>query len=125
METIIRRLDRQARNISGISLYLQPVQDLTIDSTVSRAAYQFVIESASTADLRAYVPKLMNRLANLPELENVSTNFLDNGLSAYIAVDRDTAARFGITAATVDNALYDAFGQRIVSTIFTESNSIA
>ena len=122
VETVIRRLDKTARNISGLSLYLQPVQDLTIDSTVSRSAYQFVIESASTAALRDWVPKLIARLNTLPELENVSTNFLDNGLSAYIAVDRDTAARFGITAATVDNALYDAFGQRIISTIFTQSN---
>jgi len=122
VETVIRRLDKTARNISGLSLYLQPVQDLTIDSTISRSAYQFVIESASTAALRDWVPKLIARLNTLPELENVSTNFLDNGLSAYIAVDRDTAARFGITAATVDNALYDAFGQRIISTIFTQSN---
>jgi multidrug efflux pump len=122
VETIIRRLDKEARDIAGVSLYLQPVQDLTIDSTVSRSAYQFVVEGASTAELREWVPKLMARLATLHEIENVSTNFTDQGLSAYIAVDRDTAARFGITAATVDNALYDAFGQRIVSTIFTESN---
>ncbi len=122
VETVIRRLDKESRNISGISLYLQPVQDLTIDSTISRSAYQFVIESASTAALRAWVPKLMDKLNSLHEIENASTNFLDNGLQAYIAVDRDTAARFGITAATVDNALYDAFGQRIVSTIFTQSN---
>jgi multidrug efflux pump len=122
VETIIRRLDKEARDIAGVSLYLQPVQDLTIDSTVSRSAYQFVVEGTSTAELREWVPKLVAKLATLHEIENVSTNFTDMGLSAYIAVDRDTAARFGITAATVDNALYDAFGQRIVSTIFTESN---
>ena len=122
VETIIHRLDKEARDIAGISLYLQPVQDLTIDSTISRSAYQFVVEGASTAELREWVPKLVQKLSTLHEIENVSTNFTDMGLSAYIAVDRDTAARFGITAATVDNALYDAFGQRIVSTIFTESN---
>ncbi|MGH6977515.1 MAG: efflux RND transporter permease subunit, partial [Stellaceae bacterium] len=122
VETIMHRLDREAHDIAGISLYLQPVQDLTIDSTVSRSAYQFVVESARTADLRTWIPKLMNKLSALPQLENVSTNFLDDGLSAYIAVDRDTAARFGITAATIDNALYDAFGQRIITTIFTQSN---
>jgi multidrug efflux pump len=122
VETIIHRLDKEARDIAGISLYLQPVQDLTIDSTISRSAYQFVVEGASTAELREWVPKLVQKLSALHEIENVSTNFTDMGLSAYIAVDRDTAARFGITAATVDNALYDAFGQRIVSTIFTESN---
>ena len=68
------------------------------------------------------MPKLVDRLGRAPELENISTDYLDRGLSAYIAIDRDTAARFGITAATIDNALYDSFGQRIVSTIFTQSN---
>jgi multidrug efflux pump len=98
------------------------VQDLTIDSTISRAQYQFVLEDASTATLNQYVPKLIDTLSKRPEIENVSTNFTDRGLSAMVVVDRDTAARFGITAATIDNALYDAFGQRIVSTIFTQSN---
>jgi multidrug efflux pump len=119
---VIRRLNRAALHVPGISLYLQPVPDLTIDSTVSRAQYQFVLQAASSATLSQWVPKLIDRLQQSPELENVSTNFMDKGLSAYVAVDRDTAARFGITAATIDNALYDAFGQRIVSTIFTQSN---
>ena len=119
---IARNLMDEADTIPGMTLYLQPVQDLTIDSTISRAQYQFVLESASTAALRQWVPKLIDRLSQASALENVSTNFLDNGLSAYLALDRDTAARFGITAATLDNALYDAFGQRIVSTIFTQSN---
>ncbi|MBV9993116.1 MAG: multidrug efflux RND transporter permease subunit [Alphaproteobacteria bacterium] len=119
---VLRRLEDSARNVPGISLYLQPVQDLTIDSTVSRAQYQFVLEDASTATLNTYVPKLVDALNRTPELVNVSTNFTDRGLSATVVVDRDTAARFGITAATIDNALYDAFGQRIVSTIFTQSN---
>ncbi|MEJ0028086.1 MAG: MdtB/MuxB family multidrug efflux RND transporter permease subunit [Rhizomicrobium sp.] len=114
-------LDR-ARQVPGISLYLQPVQDLTIDSTISRAQYQFVLEDASAATLTAAVPKLLKALSARPELRNVSTSFLDRGLSATVMVDRDTAARFGITAATIDNALYDAFGQRIISTIFTQSN---
>src|SRR6185295_257704 len=77
---------------------------------------------ARTSELRTWVPKLIDKLSKLPELENVSTNFLDDGLSAFVDIDRDTAARFGITAATVDNALYDAFGQRIITTIFTQSN---
>ena len=118
----IRRLLDAAHAVPGIQLYLQPVQDLTIDSTISRAGYQFVLEDSSTAVLRQWVPRLMQRLSKTPELTNVSTNFLDRGLSAYVTVDRDTAARFGVTAATIDNALYDAFGQRIISTIFTESN---
>ncbi len=114
-------IDR-AQRVAGISLYLQPVQDLTIDSTTSRAQYQFVLEDASAATLTAWVPKLLQALSARPELRNVSTSFLDRGLSATVVVDRDTAARFGITAATIDNALYDAFGQRIISTIFTQSN---
>jgi len=114
-------IDR-AQRVAGISLYLQPVQDMTIDSTTSRAQYQFVLEDASAATLTAWVPKLLQALSARPELRNVSTSFLDRGLSATVVVDRDTAARFGITAATIDNALYDAFGQRIISTIFTQSN---
>jgi multidrug efflux pump len=119
---IVAALERSARQVPGISLYLQPVQDLTVDSTVSRAQYQFVLGAAGTVPLDAWVPKLMTKLSAAPELANVSTSYLDKGLSANIVVDRDTAARFGITAATVDNALYDAFGQRIISTIFTQSN---
>ncbi|SRR5665213_1080980 len=119
---IIRRISSETRDVPGIALYMQPVQDLTIDSAVSRAQYSFVLGSASNAELDQWVPKLLGRLSQLSDIENVSTNYLDKGLSAYIAIDRDTAARFGITAATIDNALYDAFGQRIVSTIFTQSN---
>jgi multidrug efflux pump len=119
---IIARLRQQAHDVAGISLYLQPVQDLTIDSTVSRSEYQLVLEAARTADLDQWVPRFMDRLSHVAAIANVSTDYLDKGLSAYLKVDRDTAARFGITAATIDNALYDDFGQRIISTIFTESN---
>ncbi|MBS0273181.1 MAG: MdtB/MuxB family multidrug efflux RND transporter permease subunit [Proteobacteria bacterium] len=118
----IRRLNREARGVAGISLFMQPVQDLTIDSAVSRGEYSFVLGSATASELDQWVPKLIDRLNQESVIENVSTNYLDKGLSAFIAIDRDTAARFGITAATIDNALYDAFGQRIVSTIFTQSN---
>jgi multidrug efflux pump len=116
------RLGASARNISGIKLYLQPVQDLTIDSTVGRAQYQFILEAASSATLTPWVPKLLERLTQAPQLANVSTNFVDTGLTVQIDIDRDTAARFGVTAATIDNVLYDAFGQRIISTIYTQSN---
>ncbi|MGB8363255.1 MAG: MdtB/MuxB family multidrug efflux RND transporter permease subunit [Rhizomicrobium sp.] len=119
---IVRRLTNIAHGVTGISLYMQPVQDLTIDSTVSRAQYQFMLEAPNSATLDQWVPRLMDQLSQTPELENVSTNYLDRGLSANMTIDRDTAARFGVTAATIDNALYDAFGQRIISTIFTESN---
>src|SRR5690349_7947089 len=116
------RIAQATRNVAGITLYLQPVQDLTIESTQGRAQYQFMLQAASGATLDRAVPPLLDRLQRMPQLANVSTNYMDRGLSAFIVVDRDTAARFGVTAATIDNALYDAFGQRIVSTIFTQSN---
>jgi multidrug efflux pump len=101
---------------------MQPVQDLTIDDRVSRTEYQFVLESTHPGDLTEWVPKLTDRLRALSQVNDVASDLSDKGLAAFINIDRDTAARFGITAATIDNALYDAFGQRIISTIFTESN---
>ena len=122
LATIMDRLAVDAHAVPGITFYLQPVQDLTIDSTTSRAQYQFVLQSATTGALNDFVPKLLAALQKAPALRNVSTDFLDKGLSAYLTVDRDTAARFGISAATIDNVLYDSFGQRIISTIFTDSS---
>jgi multidrug efflux pump len=119
---VIRRLERETQDVSGITLYMQPVQDLTIDATVSRSQYQFVLEDANASEFAKWVPKLLERLEQIPQIEEVASNFAENGLSAYILIDRATAGRFGITPATVDNALYDSFGQRIVSTIFTQSN---
>jgi multidrug efflux pump len=119
---VIRRLERETRDVAGISLYMQPVQDLTIDATVSRSQYNFVLEDANPSEFSTWVPKLLARLQQIPEIEDVASNYAENGLSAYILIDRPTAGRFGITPATVDNALYDSFGQRIVSTIFTQSN---
>ncbi len=122
IETIMARLRRETQSVPGISVYFQPVQDLTIDSTVSRAQYQFVLGAAGDSILAPWVPQLLTALSGAPQLQNVSTNYLDEGLTANIEVDRDTAARFGVTAATIDNALYDAFGQRIISTIYAQSN---
>jgi multidrug efflux pump len=119
---VIRRLRDQLGNVPGVSSYMQPVQDLTIDDRISRTQYQFALESAKPADLVTWIPKLTDRLRQLPEVIDVATDLSEGGLAAYITIDRDTAARFGITAATVDNALYDSFGQRIISTIFTESS---
>jgi multidrug efflux pump len=119
---IIRRLQREAADITGISLYMQPVQDLSISDTVSRTQYQFVLEDANPEEFNVWVPKLVEKLQQLPQLEDVASDQENQGLSAYLTIDRDTAGRFGITPATIDNALYDAFGQRIVSTIFTQSN---
>jgi multidrug efflux pump len=119
---IIRRLQRETADVPGISLYMQPVQDLSIDTAVSRTQYQFVLEDSNPEEFNTWVPKLVDRLQQVPELEDVASDQENQGLSAYLTIDRDTAGRFGITPATVDNALYDAFGQRIVSTIFTQSN---
>ncbi len=119
---IIRRLEKEVAGVSGITLFMQPVQDLTIDATVSRSQYQFVLEDANAAEFAVWVPKLLQRLDRIPEITDVGSTFSDNGLSVYVKIDRATAARFGITPATVDNALYNSFGQRIVSTIFTQTN---
>ena len=120
--TIIARLNHEVAQVPGIALYLQPVQDLTIDATVSRSPYQFVLEDADPDELATWSQKLVQKLNQEPDLSGVSSDQQQDGLSVYVDVDRDTAARFGITAATIDNALYDAFGQRIISTIFTQSN---
>ena len=119
---IIRRLAEETSVVPGIKAYMQPVQDLTIDDRVSKTQYQFILECADPATLATWGEKLTEKLKGSPELSEVATDSAERGLSAYIVIDRDTAARFGITAATVDNALYDAFGQRIISTIFTQSN---
>jgi multidrug efflux pump len=119
---VIRRLQRETASVQGISLYMQPSQDLTIDSTVSRTQYQFVLESAKLDDFDVWVPRLMDRLHRVPEIVDVTSDLQNRGLSMFIRIDRDAAARFGITAATVDNVLYDIFGQRIVSTVYTQSN---
>ena len=101
---------------------MQPVQDLTIDSTINRSPYHFVLEDANPAEFNTWVPRLLQRLNQAPQLTDVASDLQQNGLAVDIIIDRATASRFGITPATVDNALYDSFGQRIVSTIYTQSN---
>ncbi|MFG1347703.1 multidrug efflux RND transporter permease subunit [Xanthobacter autotrophicus DSM 431] len=122
IDAIIARMKREAAQVPGIQLYLQPVQDLTIDGGVSRTQYQFVLQDANGPELAEWTPRLVSRLSELPQLADVASDLSQTGLSVSIDIDRDRAARFGITPATVDNALYDAFGQRIVSTIFTASS---
>jgi multidrug efflux pump len=119
---IIERLQKEVADVVGITLYMQPVQDLTIDSTISRAPYHFVLEDANPAEFTAWVPKLVQQLSQLPQLSDVASDLQQQGLAVDIVIDRATASRFGITPATIDNVLYDAFGQRIVSTIYTQSN---
>jgi multidrug efflux pump len=98
------------------------VQDLTIDATITRAPYHFVLEDANPAEFATWVPKLVQALSERPEITDVASDLQQQGLAVDIVIDRATASRFGITPATVDNALYDAFGQRIISTIYTQSN---
>ena len=120
---VIRRLQpRLSAQVPGITLYMQPVQDLTIEDSVSRTQYQFTLEDASTDALSVWVPKLVARLRQLPQLADVASNAQDQGLQAYVEIDRDTASRMGITTAAIDNALYNAFGQRLISTIYTQSS---
>ena len=119
---IIRRLQRETGRVPGITLYMQPAQDLTLDATVSRSQYQFTLESAAPDALTTWTPQLVAALRREPQLSDVVSDQENNGLALYVTVDRDSAARLGISVGTVDNALYDAFGQRIISTIFTQSN---
>jgi multidrug efflux pump len=120
--TIMRRIQNSTASLTGITLYMQPVQDLTIEGTVSRTQYQFILQDADPAQLAEWTPKLVDKLNQLPQLADVASDISNQGLSIFVEIDRDQAARFGITPATVDNALYDSYGQRIVSTIFTNSN---
>jgi multidrug efflux pump len=120
--TVMQRIKDATASLTGITLYMQPVQDLTIEGTVSRTQYQFILQDADPAQLADWTPKLVDRLNQLPQLADVASDISAQGLSVFVQIDRDQAARFGITPATIDNALYDSYGQRIVSTIFTNSN---
>lgn len=122
VQTVISRLQQSVASVPGIELYLQPTQDLTIDTTVSRTQYQFTLQANSLDALSNWVPQLLSRLQSLPQLADVSSDWQDKGLAAYINVDRDSASRLGISMADVDNALYNAFGQRLISTIYTQAN---
>ncbi len=122
IQAVIARLQHDIAGLPGVTLYLQPVQDLTIDTQLSRTQYQFSLQTGSLEALSLWVPKLVETLSALPQLKDVSSDWQDQGLEAYIRVDRDSASRLGITMADVDNALYNAFGQRLISTIYTQSS---
>ncbi len=119
---IIRRMQPQVAKVDGITLFLQPVQDLTVEDRVSRTQYQYSLEDANPAELAVWTNKLVEKLKTLPELQNVATDQQNDGLEAHLAIDRGTASRLGITPQMIDDTLYDAFGQRQVSTIFTQLN---
>jgi multidrug efflux pump len=119
---IIARLKQETASVPGISLYMQASQDLTVDDQVTPSQYQFTLDDADSENLVTWTPKLTEKLSQLPEFSDVVSNLQNQGQVAYVELDRDAAARFGITASDVDTALYNAFGQRLVSTIFTQSN---
>ncbi len=119
---ILDRLRREAGEVPGARLYVQPVQDLTIDSSSGRTQYQFALQGADTASVADWSSRVVQRLAQEPKVRNVASDLQNEGRSAYVNINRDTAARLGITPATMDDTLYYAFGQRIISTIFTQSS---
>ncbi|KVD17877.1 multidrug transporter [Burkholderia ubonensis] len=119
---VIRRLQPKLAQVSGITLYMQPLRDLTIESRVSRTQYQFSVQDTDPAEMAEWVPRLVERLSRLPQLADVTSDLQDRGLQTFVSIDRDTAGRLGITPTAIDNALYDAFGQRLVSNIFTQAN---
>jgi multidrug efflux pump len=119
---LIPRLQNAAAKVPGITLYMQPVQDLTVDDRVSRTQYQYTLEDPNAAELNTWVPQLVDKLKQLPQLADVATDQQTAGLRASLTLDRDTASRLGLTTSAIDNTLYDAFGQRQVSTMFTQLN---
>jgi multidrug efflux pump len=119
---VIRRLQPHLAEIAGITLFMQPVQDLSVEDRVSRTQFQYTLEDPSADELNNYAPKMVAKLKELPELTDVATDQQVQGLRATLVFDRDTAARLGITPASIDQTLYDAYGQREVSTIFTQLN---
>ncbi|MBP8035076.1 MAG: multidrug efflux RND transporter permease subunit [Burkholderiaceae bacterium] len=119
---VLRRLQAELEMVAGLQFYLQPVQDLTVEDRVSRTQYQLTLESADPELLSVWVPKLVDVLRSKAELADVIDDLQEEGLNTFIDIDRDAAARLGVSAAAIDDALYDAFGQRQISTVFTQSN---
>ncbi len=121
-QEIIASLRARVAAVEGITVYLQAVQDLQIDARISRTQYQYTLEDADTVELNEWAPKLVDKLRSLPELRDVASDQQNTGLQLKLDIDRDTASRLGVTPQNVDDALYDAFGQRQISTIFTQLN---
>ena len=119
---IIRRLSAKLSQVEGITLYMQAVQDLSVEDRVSRTQYQYTLESAKADDLDTWVPRMVAKLQTIPLLQDVATDQQNGGLAENLVVDRDTASRLGLSASAIDNTLYDAFGQRLVSIMFTQLN---
>ncbi|HYV46174.1 MAG TPA: multidrug efflux RND transporter permease subunit [Myxococcaceae bacterium] len=119
---VIERLRPRLAQVEAISLYLQPVQDLQIDTRISRTQFQYTLEDADPSELTEWAPKVLERWRSLPELRDVASDAQASGLQLHVDIDRDTASRLGVSPQAIDDVLYDAFGQRQVSTIFTQLN---
>ena len=119
---VIRRLQQELSKLNGISLYMQPVQDLTVEDQVSRTEFQYTLEDPNIQELNKWVPKFVDALSKSPELSDVSSDQQALGVEARLSIDRSAASRYGITPELLDSTLYDAFGQRQISTIFTQLN---
>jgi multidrug efflux pump len=119
---VIRRLNNKLQRVDGIKLYMQPVQDITVDDRVSRTQYQYTLEDPNVGELNIWTNRFVDKLDHLPELEDVATDQQTGGLAVTLAIDRVTASRLGITPATIDNTLYDNFGQRQFNTMYTQLN---
>ena len=119
---VIRRLADATSRVPGITAYMQPVQDLTIEDRVSKTQYQFLLSSPDAKELAASTTRLLERLRQRPELVDVASDLQDQGQQAYVQIDREAAGRLGVTVAAIDTALYNAFGQRLVSTIYTQTS---
>ena len=119
---IIRRLQPELAKVPGITLYMQPVQDLTVEDRISRTQYQYSLEDFDARELDHWVPQVVEKLQSLPQLRDVASDQLNRGLQARLIIDRPTASRFGITPQLIDDTLYDAFGQRQISIMFTQAN---
>jgi len=119
---VIRRLQPKLAQVQGILLYMQPVQDLTVEDIVSRTQYQYSLEDPDAKELARYTAEFVDRLKTLPQLADVASDLQTHGLEAAVNIDRQTAMRVGVTAQSIDDTLYDSFGQRQVSTLFTQLN---
>ncbi len=121
-QRVVDRLHARLAGLNGMTVYLQPVQDLTVEDRTSRTQYQYTLEDANSSELNQWAPRLVDKLRELPQLANVVSDQQNAGLQALLVIDRTTASRLGITPAQIDSALYDAYGQRQISTIFTQLN---
>lgn len=120
--TIIRNIQNEISEIDGITLYMQPIQDLSLEDRVSRTQYQFTLESSDASMLKTWTPKMVEALSKIPQFRDVASDQQDHGLQVYVDIDRSTASRLGVSVAAIDATLYNAFGQRLISTIYTQTS---